>query len=251
MRFTASALAIVVVTGVGGSAQEPAAVQAPATWPTPAFMNELGCAPHLTFAEPSMRLRVTGSLDPERHLVFAKGSTVTINGGTEDGVQPGREYFVRRLQKRFGMSGPDVSHPVNVHTVGWVKVVSADTRIATATVTYACDAILTEDYLEPFAAPAVQTILDGQVRYENLARFLSGLEDRRTVGSREYMTIDRGTDHGVKPGTRIVVLRDKKEGPLVEVGEGIVLQVRPESSTVQLTRIRDAIYSGDLVAIAK
>jgi hypothetical protein len=196
-------------------------------------------------------LRITGSNDPDRHLVFATGQSVTVNGGTDSGVQVGQEYFVRRLPKRFGASGPDFDHPVNVHTVGWVKVVAADTSSAIAKVVHSCDALMLDDYLEPFAAPALQTVLNGDIHYENLAHLMGGDEDRYTVAVNQYMVIDRGADHGLKPGTRFVVLRDKKTGSLVEIGEGIVLSVRAETASVQITRARDAVYTGDLVALAK
>lgn len=205
----------------------------------------------MTFSLPVSKIRITGSTDPDRHLIFATGQTITINAGTENGVQPGQEYFVRRLPKRFGAEGPDFDHPVNVHTVGWVKVVSADARVATAKVIHSCDALMVDDYLEPFAAPAVQTVFDGQLRYETLGRLMAGDEDRSTAAVNQYMVVDRGSDHGVRPGARFVVLRDKKAGPLVEIGEGIVLQVRPQTSTVQITRARDAVYAGDFVALAK
>jgi hypothetical protein len=255
MHTLAKALALVLVTATAALAQ----VQPPDTpqqtierrWPPVVYLNDLGCAPHLTFTNPTSKLHISGSTAPDRHLVFATGQTVTIDGGTSAGVEAGQEYFVRRLPRRFGARGPDFDNPLNVHTVGWVKIVSVESNVATAKVTHICDAMMAGDYLEPFAAPVTHAILDGDVRYDNLARLLGGDEDRSTIGINQYMTMDRGSDHGLRPGTRIVVLRDKKEGALVEIGEGIVLQVRPETSTVQITRARDAVYTGDLAAIAR
>jgi hypothetical protein len=205
----------------------------------------------MTFAPPTARLHVTGSLDPERHISFANGQTITIDAGTASGVGLGQEYFVRRLSRRFGVRGPDADHPVSVHTVGWVKILAADAHTATATITHMCDAMLVGDYLEPFAAPVAQTVHDGGIHYENLGHITGGDEDRNTAGINQYMTIDRGTDHGVRLGARFVILRDKHEGPLIEIGEGVVLQAKPLTATVQITRARDAVYVGDYVAIAK
>lgn len=254
MRVSASVCAIVLLAAGAGRAQAPAqppAAQPPLTWPPAVYLNDLGCAPHMTFSKPEGKARVRGSLDPERHLAFATGQTLTVDAGTAGGIQPGQEYFVRRLPNRFGSREPDFSHPASVHTSGWVKIVSADTNVATAFVTHACDAIVIGDYLELFAKPVAQTVLDGTIRYENLGRLLGGDEDSSTAGVNRYMIIDRGSDHGVRPGTRFVVLRDKQEGPLVEIGEGIVLQVRPATSTAQITRARAAVSTGDFVAIAK
>jgi hypothetical protein len=41
---------------------------------------------------------------------------------------------------------------------------------------------------------------------------------------------------------------DLKRLPLVEIGEVVVVAVRPNGATVQVTVARDAIRSGDLIA---
>jgi hypothetical protein len=80
------------------------------------------------------------------------------------------------------------------------------------------------------------------------------------------MTIDRGSNSGVVLGQRYVVFRDKRDQqldmtgrskafiatagntPLVEVGEVLVVSVRPDDATVQIVASKDAIAYGDLVA---
>jgi hypothetical protein len=249
MRIPTATVVVWMATAASAFAQ--AAPVPQGQWPPAVYLNDLGCAPHMTSSLPSSKLRIIGSADPDRHLVFGNGQSITINGGTDAGVQAGQEYFVRRLPKRFGASGPDFDHPVSVHTVGWVTIVSAEAKSASARVVHSCDALMLDDYLEPFAAPSTQTVLNGEVRYDNLARLMGGDEDRYAAGINQYMIIDRGADHGLKPGTRFVVLRDKKTGHMVEIGEGIVLQVRAETASVQITRAKDAIYTGDFVALAK
>ena len=80
------------------------------------------------------------------------------------------------------------------------------------------------------------------------------------------MTIDRGSNSGVVLGQRYIVFRDKRDqhvdttgrskafaamannAPLVEVGEVLVIAVRPEDATVQVVTSRDAITNGDMIA---
>jgi hypothetical protein len=95
--------------------------------------------------------------------------------------------------------------------------------------------------------------------------------DRRTMFAKnDFVTIDRGSDHGVTLGARFMVYRDKrrmetkrslavKELPdevvtpefLYEIGEAVVVDVRPEISTVQVLYARNALLSGDYVALRK
>jgi hypothetical protein len=249
MKAPGSIVVSLIVTGAALSAQKPADQQG--TWPPAVHLPDLACAPAITLTRPTSTLRVSGSLQPERHIAFVAGQTITISGGTAAGVAPGQQYYVRRLPRRFGAKTPDPDHPASVHTVGSVTILAADADTATATITHMCDAMLIGDYLEPFVAPVAQKVFDGRLNYENLGRITGGDEDRSSTGVNQYTTIDRGTDHGVRLGARFIVLRDKHVGPLVEVGEGVVLQVRPTSSTVQITRALDAIYTGDYVAISK
>jgi len=86
----------------------------------------------------------------------------------------------------------------------------------------------------------------------------------------DFVTIDRGSDHGVTLGARFMVFRDKrrmetkrllavKELPdeiitpefLFEIGEAVVVDVKPESSTIQILNARSAMLSGDYVALRK
>ena len=58
-----------------------------------------------------------------------------------------------------------------------------------------------------------------------------------------------GEIRGAAPGTRFAIYRNVNVAglPLAAVGEAIVVFADPETSVVRLTRVRDAIYSGDLL----
>jgi len=99
---------------------------------------------------------------------------------------------------------------------------------------------------------------------ENYGHVMLGT-DRRTVFSKDdFFVIDRGSDHGVTLGERVIIYRNKREVEkrnkssetmfpkdivpefLYEMGEAVVVEVKPEIST-----LRDAFQTGDLVALRK
>ena len=236
--------------------------------PPPSWMfNDLACAARLTTEAPPP-LRVVGSQDIVIKRMLGPGDTLLISGGTAAGLQPGQEYYVRRTVSSFGAKGPDPEHPRIVHTAGWIKILGADAAVATATIVHACDGILLDDYLEPFEAPmiAAAPLAGGTPRYANMGHIAVGDEAMQNVGAGQLIGIDRGANRGVIMGQRYLVYRDKSsllnetggysaayvEGarhlPLVELGEVVVVAVRPNDATVQVLVAKDAITTGDLIA---
>jgi hypothetical protein len=64
------------------------------------------------------------------------------------------------------------------------------------------------------------------------------------------MLIDRGSEQGMKPGTRLALYRDAGAAgtPLASLGEAIVISTSLKMSLTRITRTRDAVRSGDFVA---
>ena len=69
----------------------------------------------------------------------------------------------------------------------------------------------------------------------------------------DFFLLDRGSDHGITKGAQFVLYRNKNQAQnfLYDLGEAIAVEVTPQSSTLQITVSRDAIQSGDLVALRK
>lgn len=265
-RCLGIALALCLTGAVEGIAQTPAQgdLVPPPIW---AF-NDLACAPHATTEAPTLALRVVGSQDSVIKHMMGPGDILVISGGSAAGLAAGQEYYVRRLIRSFGAVGPDEQHPMSVHTAAWVRILGVAAAVATATVTHACEGILLDDYLEPFSPPliAARTLPAGTLQFDNMGRILSGDEARELAGINEFMNIDRGSNTGIAIGQRFVVFRDKRTStadlsgysrmleqdftrlPLVEIGEVVVVAVRPNGATVQVMTARDAIRSGDLIA---
>jgi hypothetical protein len=261
-------MALIVSGPVFGQQPQPAqpsqeGLVAPPSW----IYNDVACAPAMT-TQPPAKLRVVGSQNPSPRRLFATGDMVVLSAGSNAGLQAGQRYFVRRHVKTFGARNPDHSHPVSVHTAGWVQVVGVDATISTATVVQACDGISLDDYLEPFVEPMIAaTPVPGTApQYTKMGHIMLGDEAIHTVGTGQMVNIDRGSALGVVLGQRYLVFRDKRESemsssdysdiyrdsasrlPMVEVGEVIVVAVRAEDATVAVVVAKDAIIAGDYIA---
>ena len=253
-RFRSSLMAAALLATAPLGAQ-----RAPATAPTnlPADVLSLACAPSLAYEPPPVRMRVTGGQDPDVRRIHAPGDLIILSAGEEDGVKIGQEFYVRRV---FAPGQRTISRdkPATVRTAGWIKVYAVDPKMSLATVTYACDSIEIDDYLEPFALPQlpVASTTRNKPEKENYGRVMIGADRRRTFGTGDYFVLDRGSDQGIRPGAQFVVYRNKHERNvqqpdvfLYELGEAVAVDVKPDRSTLQVTLSRDAFAEGDLVAI--
>jgi hypothetical protein len=241
-----------------------AALVPPPRW---AF-NDIACAPMLAMEIPKGELRVVGSQDTVIRRLLGPGDTLVIGGGSSIGLQPGQQYYVRRMVKTQGAGRSDRHQPVSIHTAGWIQILGVDSTVATASVVHACDGILLDDYLEPFVAPliAAQQTAGSGAEYDNMGRIMTGDENRRSASIGQMMSINRGTNTGVALGQRFLVFRDKRtlrfdtshsspelaaaivRLPLIQIGEVLVVTARGEDATVQVVVAKDAVLSGDLIA---
>ena len=134
------------------------------------------------------------------------------------------------------------------HSSGLLQIVLVESQSAVAAVVYACDEMMTGDYLVPFepapggaAAPAQGPIVDqpSKVLLADAGQLL-GIARRKVV-------IDSGARQGVQTGQRFTLLRSSRSGdnkPTV-VGEAVVVAVRRNSATIRIEWATDVIYLGD------
>ena len=257
MRFEyLRSVAPLIAAGVVAAALPVLAQRAPAPGPTnlPADVLSLACAPRLVHEAPPTPLRVSGSQDSFVHRSFAPGDLITINAGTDNGIDVGQEYYTRRalpIERRPIGRG----NPATIRTTGWIRIYAVDPRMSLATITHACDSVEVSDYLEPFVLPGIPAISPSSLDAQrgNYGRILTGNDNRMSFARDDYFLVDRGSDHGVTAGARFVVYRDKQEPGnfLFDLGEAEAIDVRPESSTLRVTRSRDAFIAGDYVALRK
>ncbi len=251
------------------AAQTPATPNADGLVPAPAWAyNDLACAPALVIQKPTAEeappLRIVGVQDLTHRDLLASPDVLIISGGSNVGIQPGQRFFVRRIRTTL----TDTSRPGTLITAGWIQILGVDTMVSTATIVHSCDGMLVDDFLEPFVEPmvAAQPQTGNVPQYENMGHIVTGIEGLHTAGAGNYMTVDRGTSSGVVVGQRYIIFRDKrslrvetsgrsaafaalvKQTPLVEIGEALVVSVRPNDSTVRILAAKTAITSGDLIA---
>jgi hypothetical protein len=226
---------------------------------------ELACAPNAAETIPAQALRVIGSQMPGRTL-FGSGETVRVGGGAAQGLQPGQDYFVRRLVRDpFDAHFPDGTTYHQVHTAGWIHIADVHPAEAVATVTHACDEVMAGDYLEPFTLPTVpEPGAPGQADLTAAGRLVFGDEWAELGGPGSYMVLNRGSLHGIHPGQHVTLFRPdpdpgargsmyrkgaKTPTGLVRVGEATAMLVRPGTTTLRVDRADGVIYVGDVGAI--
>ena len=214
----------------------------------------VACAPPPTAdAVPEHALQIIGSQDPLPRALFSNRDLVVIGGGTTSGLEPGQQFFVRR---RITFGG--TSNARGVKTLGWVRVVAVNESTAIALVDHVCSGIVSSDYLEPFAAPVLPVGIDrddtpGEADFSTLGHIITGSDDRLAVGARDFALIDWGAAQGLTAGARFAIYRDVGVHgmPLANVGEGVVVSTGSTTALARVTRARDAIYSGDYIALRK
>lgn len=250
-RRAAAAAALVTVLSTAASAQRG---PAPGMTGVPEDVLAAVCAPRMAFDIPDQSLRVTGGQESFVRRSYAPGDLVTINAGTINGIEVGQQYFVRRLRVEANQR-PSRLTPGHIRTAGWIKVWAVDDEMSLATIEHACDTIDVDDYLEPFVMPVVPKPVAERFKAQrdNYGRILFGTDYRRAFGKGDFFMVDRGSDHGVAPGDRFAIYRNKHQAEnfLYDLGEAVAVEVNAETSTLQATISRDAFIAGDLVALRK
>jgi len=213
--------------------------------------HDIACAPASPLVRPVVSIVVAEGKEAQRRL-FAVGDALVIRGGTSQGVRQGDEYYVRRVvPDRYSELTPGV-YPISVHTAGAVQILETQAEVSVGMVTQSCDGIIDGDYLEKYEPPVAPSSEVGTTAdFARPAHLILG-DDRRQVGAAgQFMVLDRGSDHGLKPGHKLTIFRTtlKGAGPVATIGSATVYSVQPETSVVRIDTSLDAVYVGDLVAI--
>lgn len=246
----------VIVSAASVLAFAAGSAQAQSAAPMTPLEIGVACAPPPTLDGPAPDvLQVIATQDAVPHTLAGNRDLLVISGGTVAGLQLGQQFFIRR-PNRFGTSSTVRS--LGVRTLGWVRIVAANESTAIASVEHACGGIIEHDYLVPYVAPVIPLGADrdepsGEPDFTSLARVLMGDGDREVTGAGDFVLIDRGAAQGVTPGTRLALYRDVGTPgmPLASVGEAVVISAGPVIALTRITRARDAVLSGDYVAIRR
>lgn len=247
MRMTSlQVLAVVVLAGgaaLSAQSQRPLVARGVAL--------DLLCGPQAALVAPAQTIRISGGAEPRKAL-FSAGEAVIVNAGTAQGLRAGQHFYVRRVvADRFAAPSAG-TQPLSIHTAGWITILETQADVSVATVTEACDGIADGDYLEPLVlTPAATALPPGEPDYARPGRVILG-DERRQLGSPgSLMVIDRGSDHGLRPGQRLTLFRETLDGrgPVMKLGDAVVASTQHETSMVRIGDTREEIQVGDLIAI--
>jgi hypothetical protein len=184
---------------------------------------------------------------------YAKGDIVVLDSGLTAGLQVGENYVVRRRFKAVPVK-PDTKQTLEgEHASGLIQIVEVRDDAADAVVVHACDEFQSGDYLAPFVPTFLATTRPrGRPDYSQAGQILFA-DEGETLGSpRNFMVIDLGQNRGAAPGQRLTVFRPQRDKrPVVDVGEAVVVAVRPDSATIRIEHAIDAIYFSDRVAVQR
>lgn len=183
----------------------------------------------------------------ERGL-YTKGDELVIDGGTLNGIEVGRNLVARRY---YRVNGPAGAAATGEHTSGLLQIVTADERVSTAVVVYACDEIMSGDFLGTFQPEPMRTPAPGGVpAYHDAARILFGDAGQMLGVPRRLLVIDHGTERGIQVGQRLTLFRRQDRAPDKPsvVGDAVVVAVRTDSATIRVEKATDAILFGDWAA---
>lgn len=214
-----------------------------------AYLDELGEELPLTMASAE---------HIEFKATYADGDIVFLDGGTEEGVQAGQEYFLV-------IPGRAVRHPATGATLGRVntyighaRVLCAQEHSATAEIIAACDAVPLGAKVRPFdPIPIPMSVLTPPVTVCDPASgkpsgyITYAKEDAETFGVDHMVLVDLGEADQVTPGTILTVFLDNPVPglPRRAIGELGVLTAGDHWSTAKVIRSKEAIQVGNRVEV--
>jgi hypothetical protein len=218
---------------------------APVVVPVPQRELESVCRP----ARPGASASPVGTIKAHRYAygreLYAKGDELVITGGTNNGLEVGRNLIVLRY---FRANSKSAAFPeMGEHTAGLVQIIAATESSARAVVVHACNELRPGDLLAAFTPEYVEpTDESGEPSYEDAARILHADAGQLVGAPRRMLVIDRGSAQGIQRGNRLTLFRVDTRRTVL--GEAVVVSVRPNSSTIRVVSATDAIEFGDWAA---
>lgn len=198
---------------------------------------------------PTPRLVIKGPHTTDGRTAMVDG-LIVIARTPDDGLAVGQRYVAQRLvggAKRFPRPGEGFG---DLRVTGFLTIKAVDDLNALASVDYACDLVEVGDWLEPFVDAPLPTTAAATAPpdFSDRGAVMFGLDNRTLFGHGDVVSIDRGTMHGVVPGARFAIYRDRRDGmPLIHIGEVVVMTPGEQTSKVVVTVASDGIEAGDIV----
>jgi hypothetical protein len=236
----------------------PGAAGAQGLGPRTLLPMQVQCAELPLTSAPTVPLTVAASERGDGRMVLSLGEMAVIQAGTTQGLSLGQTFAARRVDRgrenyngnwdgyegvRFGGDG----YYGGMRTIALLTVERIDERFALARIVKACDQVEVGDVLAPVQmTPLPAAAAAGQPDFNDRAAVLFGRDLREVFGDGDVLSINRGSNHGITPGTRFALYHNPKNGmPLSERGEAVVLDVTETTSRAVVVRVREFVSIGD------
>src|SRR5882724_3794182 len=272
MRARIAVLSLSVFLGAAVSSAQNAA---PVGAPQQVDYSTVNCAGFVSDQKVPDEMRIISSEQSNFKITFARGDYVHINRGLDKGV---------RVGDRFSVVRPD-KDPTDVPWFKWqsklfkamgqlymdagqLRVVSVQPKVSVARVSFSCDFMQRGDIVLPYQDRPAPVFKD-PAAFDHFAPI---------SGKLTPVYVNLGTNQGVKVGDYFRIFRyqgsnnetvelDKgyqyklygfgsapqryewNDLPREVLGEGIVLSVSRNSSTIMITFTNIEVYAGDYVEI--
>jgi hypothetical protein len=233
-----------------------AAPTAPTTTSRTGAMVRVSEAESLGFVSPDTIKAATSIVDtPEMRVWLAEGDRIYIGLG-EGNTQVGDEYTIYRdFDEVRDLDGTLLGYHVAV--LGWAVVRATDAESSVAEIRQSQYEIRKGDMVIPRDPVVVNVPV--KLSPDALPGHIIYLPDSRTVmGDGEWVYLDRGSLHGVEPGTEIEVyipgkfIKEDVTGKKVltpddVIGQMIVVDTQPDSSVAYIVHAERSLEVGDKV----
>ncbi|MFQ6083310.1 MAG: hypothetical protein ACE5WD_08120 [Candidatus Aminicenantia bacterium] len=204
--------------------------------------------------KPRFDIKIIGSETQKEKIQMSDSDIFYINKGKKDGLQIGDKFLILEV-------GNSISHPTNGKNLGKLilkrgiaKVVCLDEQTACAEIEKSCSAITIGNFLSPFEE--IEGLMGKDLSYEICdlkEKEITGTvvyiqRDYVEAGKNQWVSIDLGTENGMFVGLQMTIYRYlKKNQPRKVIGNLILIDVQPKTSTAKILSCRDAIMAGDRV----
>ena len=216
--------------------------------------NDLYCSFFIT-KKPKFEIRIIGSETQNEKIQMSDGDIFYINKGKRDGIKVGDKFTILEV-------GRTITHPRKwkrfgkiVFRRGIAKVTCLEEKKACVEILKACSSVkVRKSYLIPFEEK--EGLMGKNLGYDICdlkEKELKGTiiyvqNDFVEVGKNHWVSIDLGSKDGIFIGLQMIIYRYvKKNLPRKVIGNLIIIDTQPETSTGKILSCRDAIYVGDEV----
>jgi len=201
---------------------------------------------------------IVGSQDASGNL--SEGDYIYIRLEPGKRVKTGDHLTIARLAK-------EIEHPVTkkkfgqaLYFPGRVVILDGKGPVVPAIIEKSFAAVIHGDLIMVLP-PSTPSAVPIRMRDGLQGVILAPVEPVETISEREVVYIDRGMSDGVIVGDLFSIYtlpyytkeasESKNNLPLWKSGEGVVIYVTPETSTLLITHSNQAIYAGDIIVSGK